>query len=259
MTICTCLIPLFLCAGITAAIIYFYFIKPKLDMQVQENYIQFGGYRPSDKYRHQYFWKRPFLRYPFSFRRPFDYYRQILYPQQPLEAVPMSLYNPDPQTGSCTQIPLITNGTARINNPRLGTNWTISFDMKFFPDMSEDDKLVFRVGQAYPSPMMAYSPIDNTLTMILYTYFNGYTNRIIQLHDLDVSQWNNFTWVQNGPWTTVYVNGIKKMHSNIGSAPKISPGSFYLDTTPFVIYKNVRVCDFPWNRQRLNDYLQANR
>ena len=258
---CICFIVMLLAAGLTGLVIWYWIIEPKIALQkggFKEGYIHFRRYRPAGDYRHQYWWKRPFLRYPYPFRRPFDYWKPIYYEQQPLEAIPLSEYASDPETGSCKTIPLLEKGVARIPVPRIGSSFTVAFDMRFYPAMSEDDKLMFRVGQAYPSPMMVYSPIDNTLAMILYTHFDGYIKKIVYAgDDLVTGEWNNIVWVQKGQWMKVYVNGVEKLNVNVGSIPKISPGTFYLDSKPFVQYKNVEVCDYPWNRKRLMGYLEG--
>lgn len=256
---CICIAAMLFAGGLTALWLYYNVIEPKISRQLGESYVNMRKYRPDDTYRHQYWWKRPFLRYPYPFRRPFDYWRPVYYEQQPLEAKSISEYEQDPDTGSCKIIPSLERGTARIPVPRLGSAWTIAFDMRFYPAMTQDDKLIFRLGQGSPSPMMVYSPIDNTLTMILYTHFDGYTERVINLHDMDTGQWNNIIWVQNGRWMTVYINGEQKLRVNVGSLPKTSPGTFYLDAKAFVQYKNVQVCNSPWNSERVKLYLEGNR
>lgn len=256
---CICIVVMLLAAGLTGLVIWYWMIEPKIALQksgLKEGYIHFNRYRPAGDYRHQYFWKRPFLRYPYPFRRPFDYWKPIYYEQQPLEAIP----EPKPV---CKSIPSLEKGVARI--PFLGedggkkvSSFSIAFDMRFYPAMSEDDKLLFRVGQAYPSPMMVYSPIDNTLAMILYTHFDGYTKKIVYAgDDLVDGEWNNIVWIQRGQWMMIYVNGKELLKVNVGSIPKISKGTFYLDSKPFVQYQNVEVCDYAWNQKRLDAYLEG--
>lgn len=250
---CICLVSMLLIGGVTAMIIWFYKVRPKIMRQKgTDTYVNQREYRPSGDYRRQYWWKRPFLRYPYSFRRPFDYWRPVFYEQQPL-----SVYETDLDNGSCKEMEELTKGTARINTPELGSNWTIALDMKFYSAMTEDDQLLLRVGQAYPSPMLVYSPIENTLTMILYTHFDGYLRRIIDLHDIDNGQWNNIIWVQEGQWMTVYINGQRKLRVNVGSIPKISTGSLYLGSHLYVKFKNVKVCDYSWKTKDIQEYLEG--
>lgn len=232
-----CAIIMLISALITTVLIWYYIVKPKLDrFENKEGYVHFRRYRPSNTYRRQYWWKRPFLNYPFSFRRPFNYWTSDYYDQQPFEI--------NQPLQSCKKL---APGDSIIPISGLGnsSSFSISFDMRFYPDMSQDDKLVFRVGQASPSPMMAYSPVDNTLAMILYTHFDGYKKKIIYAgKNLADGEWNNITWIQKNKWMIVYINNVEKLRVKLGSIPKISKGTFHMDSTAFVQYKNVVVCDY---------------
>lgn len=186
--------------------------------------------RPTGDYRHQYFWKRPFLRYPYYFRRPFNNYKQDLYPQRVLEIPPI--------TPGTYQVKYLDSGTMLIPNVNLGPYFEIKFKMKFNPTRTKDDYMLLHKGQADPSPMITFSPAENSITLQLKTTNNGIVTNTVFLKQLNPNKYNEFKWIQNGKKMELYVNNTLKMTRYLNSDPVISQGVIYLMAQDFVSFKD---------------------
>lgn len=197
------------------------------------------------RYRFPFFWKRPFLRRPFSMRRPFDYYRPDYYP--PVILAEQGIGAWDPEEGRCWKVDQLVRGTARIPPVDLGSTWTIDMQVRFDRFRTDDDTLLFRKGQNSPSPMIVYSPSDNAFVFIVGSqYHAGLMSEQVGLGK-SLSPYGGMvrlTWIQDGQRMRIMINDKIVKEKTLGSAVKVSSGTGYLLSYPFVSYKDFKMCDY---------------
>lgn len=236
---------IFFALGIGTLILYYAIIKPKTSRHLDPEILaMFEPYRPTGQYRRNFFWKRPFLNRPLDMRRGFNEYVPDYYEPVLLEDVLSGGTRLNSDKTSVIYPGHVPMKGLRVPGMDLGSQYTIEFDFKFDRYRSDDDTLLFYNGQNEPSPMIVYSPSNNTLSIIVSTFYrDGQLSRIVPLGKIDPSkEYVKVKYVQDREWTTIEINGTKLLHTNLGWIARTGKNdSMHLLGYPHVWYKDFMI------------------
>lgn len=254
-----------LVAGIILITVGVYFLYPS-----QEDF--HSPYRPLAIFKNTgyvapgpAFFRRPFMRRPL-------YLRPSLYPL--LQDVPAY---PELPTGNCKVIPKLDQGTMRIPafvmdsllhlRSQLDTlksnSWSIAFWARLHTDQIPTTFTMLKKGYYGPSsPQMDYVPDQKLIVLTVNSVFDQITSHPVDVSTTDLKTWNYFVWSQRGGRMTFYVNGVRFLDQRIDSAPSpiiISRGPLWIRSNNLVEYKNILLCNRPWDAETVISMMNQQR